>query len=128
VLFTVLYSVLGFVFAVLACASMLFSVKFHVGMREVWMLQEMRVWMLERLCGKRNFEEGAVPLIPSSTLLWAMRLVETALRFCFLKGAVYRDLCCSVHRKLGDCAFDFRDVRASGLFGWSRCFASSEGY
>jgi hypothetical protein len=49
VLFTVLYGVLGFVFAVLACASMLFSVKFHVGMRDAWMLQETRVWILGRL-------------------------------------------------------------------------------
>jgi hypothetical protein len=30
-----LYGVLGSVFAVLACASMLFSVKFHVAKREV---------------------------------------------------------------------------------------------
>ena len=37
-LFLFLVGVLGFVFAVLACACMLFSVKFHVGMREVWML------------------------------------------------------------------------------------------
>jgi hypothetical protein len=49
VLFTVLYGVSGAVFAVLACASMLFSVKFHVGMRDVWMLQETRVWILDRL-------------------------------------------------------------------------------
>lgn len=54
-LFTVLYGVLGFVFACLACASMLFSVKFHVAKREVWMLQETTVWMLGRFCGKRNF-------------------------------------------------------------------------
>jgi hypothetical protein len=38
-LFAVLYGVSGFVFAGLACSSMLFSVKFHVGMREVRMLQ-----------------------------------------------------------------------------------------
>jgi hypothetical protein len=29
---------LGSVFAVLACASMLFSVTFYVGMRDAWML------------------------------------------------------------------------------------------
>ena len=34
-LFAFLYGVLVSVFAGLACASMLFSVKFHVGMREV---------------------------------------------------------------------------------------------
>ena len=38
-LFAVLYGVSGFVFAGLACSSMLFSVKFHVVMREVRMLQ-----------------------------------------------------------------------------------------
>jgi hypothetical protein len=39
VLLLVLYGVSGSVFAVLACASMLFSVTFNVGMRDVWMLQ-----------------------------------------------------------------------------------------
>jgi len=38
-LFAVLYGVSGFVCAVLACSSMLVSVEFHVGMREVGMLQ-----------------------------------------------------------------------------------------
>ncbi len=37
-LLLVLYGVSGSVFGVLACASMLFSVKFHVVMREVCML------------------------------------------------------------------------------------------
>ncbi len=37
-LFRFLYAVLGSVSAVLACACMLFSVKFHVVMREVCML------------------------------------------------------------------------------------------
>ena len=36
----VLYGVCVSVFACLACASMLFSVKFHVVLREVWMLQK----------------------------------------------------------------------------------------
>jgi hypothetical protein len=34
----VLIDVFGSVFACLACACMLFSVKFHVGMRDAWML------------------------------------------------------------------------------------------
>jgi hypothetical protein len=51
-----LYGVLGSVTGVLACASMLFSVKFHVGMRDVWMLQEMRIWMSGRLCGEGNLK------------------------------------------------------------------------
>jgi hypothetical protein len=38
-LFAVLYGVSGFVFAGLACSSMLVSVKFHVVKREVRMLQ-----------------------------------------------------------------------------------------
>jgi hypothetical protein len=38
-LFAVLYGVSGFVSAGLVCSSMLFSVEFHVGMREVRMLQ-----------------------------------------------------------------------------------------
>ena len=46
--FGFLGGVSGFVLAVLACASMLFSVKFHVGMREVRML-------LVRVYGERNF-------------------------------------------------------------------------
>jgi hypothetical protein len=45
-LFMVLVGVSGSVFAVLACASMLFSVKFYVVLREVRMLL---------LCGKENF-------------------------------------------------------------------------
>ena len=38
VLFLVLYGVSRAVFAGLACACMLVSVEFHVGMRGVWML------------------------------------------------------------------------------------------
>ncbi len=37
-----LYSVSGSVSAVLACASMLFSVKFNVGLRDAWMLKGLR--------------------------------------------------------------------------------------
>jgi hypothetical protein len=44
VLLGFLVGVLGSVFAVLACASMLVSVKFHVSMREVWMLNPGAVW------------------------------------------------------------------------------------
>jgi len=45
-LFLFLYGVFGFVFAVLAWCSMLFCVKFNVGMREVRMMPQVAVWML----------------------------------------------------------------------------------
>ena len=50
-LFPVLYGVSGSVFSVLGCASMLVSVTFYVGMREVWMLRSsVAKWQ----CGRRR--------------------------------------------------------------------------
>jgi hypothetical protein len=45
-----LYGVSGSVFAVLACACMLFSVTFYVGMRDAWMLMS----GCEELCERRR--------------------------------------------------------------------------
>jgi hypothetical protein len=51
VLLPVLYGVSRSVFSGLACACMLACVKFHVAMREVWMLQG---FARERLCARRR--------------------------------------------------------------------------
>ena len=56
-LFLFLYGVLGSVFACLACASMLVSVTFYVGMREVWMMQEPTAWMLWEGLREKKFHE-----------------------------------------------------------------------
>jgi hypothetical protein len=77
VLFGFLYGVSGSVFAVLACASMLFSVKFHVGMREVCMLHEAGVWMLWGLREERlGKKKAAFPFRLLLPLVWLISVSD----------------------------------------------------
>jgi hypothetical protein len=69
-----LYGVLGSVFAGLACACMLFSVKFHVVMREVRMLRV-------RFAGKQFSEEERSCM---DVVVRVFRVTSTLRRLCWL--------------------------------------------